>query len=508
MKISHQNSFSDKMKKGLAERGISLRSVVAILLFGMIVLVFILSDLTGRHQGTVNMGQAAQVNGEIISLKDFNEEEARMSQYYAQLFGGQFDLGPQRAMLRGEVMNTIVTKALTSQAAEKEGIYATDAEIVHMVTEELPYFKKDGHFQSDSYKNILEANQMTPGEFEAKLRKDIKNQRSRQLFESAFSISDLQKGFEKELRSSKMNLEYVQLSGAEFGLQNKVTPAQLAEKLADADFAKKVESTFKANESSYETKEQVKASHILIRAEPGKEDEALKKAQAIAKRLEKEEFGKVAAQTSDDPGSKSKNGELGYFSRGRMLKEFEDAAFSLPVGKVSSPVKSSFGYHIIKVTDKKAYAKADFSKAKNEIAQKLIADEQYAQFIKAVEADLTAGKIEEVVKTLAANKMSWKETGFFDLASEVVPGMNSAQALKVALELNKTQAMAKRLIREGDVQFLVRLKDFKTEAADIKPQDQELLQRQASTEAYRLWVDNFKKTASIKTNTDLLKQTQ
>ncbi len=508
MKITHEHSFSDKMKRGLAEKGISLRGVVALLLFGMIVMVFILSDLTGRHQGSMNMGQAAQVNGEIISLKDFTDEETRMSQYYSQLFGGQFDMGPQRAMLRGEVMNTIVNKTLTSQAAEKEGIFATDAEIVHMVTEELPYFKKDGHFQSDNYKNILAANRMSAGEFEAKLRQDIKNQRSRQLFESAFAISDLQKSFEKELRSSKINIEYIQLSGADYAQQNKASAAQLAEKWTQAEFAKKVQDTFKSNESNYETKEQVKASHILVRAEPGKEDEALKKAQAILKRLEKEDFGKVASQTSDDPGSKAKNGDLGYFTRGRMVKEFEDAAFAASIGKVTGPIKSSFGYHIIKVSDKKAFAKADFEKAKNEIAQKLYADEQYSNFIKAIESDLAAGKLEEVTKTLAENKMNWKETGFFDLAAEVAPGMNSSQALRVALELNKSQPMAKRLVREGDVQFLVKLKDFKTEASDVKPQDQELLQRQASTEAYRLWVESFKKSASIQTNSALLQQTQ
>lgn len=508
MKITHGHSFSDKMKRGLAERGISLRSIVALLLFGMIVLVFILSDLTGRHKGTMSMGQAAQVNGEIISLKDFTDEETRMSQYYSQLFGGQFDMGPQRAMLRGEVMNTIVTKTLTSQAAEKEGIYATDAEIRHMITEELPYFKKDGQFQSDNYKNILAANKLTAGEFETKLRQDIKNQRSRQLFESSFNVSDLQKNVEKELRSSKINLDFVQLSSTEFAQQNKATPAQLSEKWAQADFAKKVQDTFKANEASYETKEQVKASHILIRAEPGKEDEALKKAQAVMKRLEKEDFGKVAAQVSDDPGSKAKNGDLGYFSRGRMVKEFEDAAFTAPVGKVSAPVKSSFGYHIIKVTDKKAYAKADFEKSKNEIAQKIYLDEQYLNFIKSIEAALAAGKLDEVTKTLSTNKMNWKETGYFDLAVEVVPVMNSAQAMKIALELTKAQPIAKRLVREGDVQFLVKLKDFKTEASEIKPQDQELLVRQASTEAYRLWIESFKKSARIETNTALIQQAQ
>ena len=504
MKISHQPSFSDKMKKGLTDKGITTRSIVAFFIFGMIVLVFILSDLTGRHSGGLGMGLAAEVNGEIISLKDFTDEESRMAQYYAQLFGGQFDMGAQRAMLRGEVMNTIVTKALSSQAAEKEGIFATDAEVRHMITQELPYFKKDGQFQSDAYKNILAANRMTPGEFERKLRQDIKNQRSRQLFESAMIVSDLQKGIEKELRSSKLNLEFIALNGTEFAKFNRITPEQLAQKWANPEFKKKVEDSFKANESTYETKEQVKASHILIKSDPADDQVAFAKAQAILKRLEKEDFGKVASQVSDDPGSKAKNGDLGYFSRGRMVKEFEEAAFTLPIGKTSGLIKSNFGYHIVKVFDKKTFVKADYEKVKNEIAQKISSDEQYSTFIKTVEGDLAAGKIDEVVKTLSQYKMNWKETGYFDMASEVVPVMNSSQAFKLALDLTKAQPVAKRLVREGDTQFLIRLKDTKTEISDVKAPDQELLERQKSTEAYRSWVESFKKTASIETNTSLL----
>ena len=507
MKISQGPSFSDKMKKGLTDKGVTTRSVVAFVIFGMIVVVFILSGYLGRHSGT-GVGLAAEVNGEIISLKDFTDEENRMSQYYTQLFGGQFDLGAQRAMLRGEVMNTIVTKTLSAQAAEKEGIYATDAEIRHMVTQELPYFKQDGQFQSEAYRNILAQNKLTPGEFENQLRKDIKNQRSRQLFESSMIVSDLQKSVEKELRAAKMNLEFVQLSPAEYGLHNKPTTAQLNEKWASADFKKKVEDTFKSNESTYETKEQVKASHILIKADAATDAEAQKKAQAVLKRLEKEDFGKVAAQVSDDPGSKIKNGDLGYFTRGRMVKEFDEAAFSLPVGKVSGLVKSNFGYHIIKVTDKKTFAKADYEKVKNEIAQKIYADEAYSTFIKSVETDLASGQFEKVSQTLAHNNMTWKETGYFDMATEVVPVINSNQALRVALELSKTQPIAKKLVREGDAQFLLKFKDAKVEAGEIKPQEQELLERQKSTEAYRSWIEEFKKTARIETNSSLLQAQQ
>lgn len=504
MKISHEASLSNKIKKGLMDKGITTRSVVAFFIFGMIVLVFVLSDLSGRGRGSSSMGAAAEVNGELISLKDFQDEENRLGQYYSQLFGGQFDSELQRNMLRGEVMNSLVTKLVAAQAAEKEGIYATDAEVRNTIVEKLPYFKKDGLFQSDVYKALLQANKMTPGEFEAKLRKDIKNQRSRQLFESSLALTELQKNIEKELRSSKLNLEFIQLNSAEYVKENPVTVAEIAQALAKEDFKKKTEENFKANETQYETAEQVKASHILIKADAsGSDEEARQKAQAILKRLEKEDFGKVAAQVSEDPGSKVKNGELGFFSKGRMIKEFEDVAFSLPVGKVSDLVKTSFGYHIIKVTEKKEAQKANFEVVKNEIAKKLIADEKYINFINTVEKDLAAGKSDDVISRLSAAKLNWKETGYFDIAAEVAPVMNSAQAIKMALSMTKAQPIAKKLIREGDTQFLIKLKDLKTDVSEFKAQDQSAIERQKSMEVYQSWVDSFRKAARIETNSSL-----
>jgi peptidyl-prolyl cis-trans isomerase D len=507
MKMSQKSSMSDNIKKGLTDKGITGRSVVAFLIFGVIVLVFILSDLTGRHNSSSTMGAAAEVNGELISIKDFHDEEGRLAQYYSQMFGGQFDADMQRNMLRGEVMNSLVTKSVSAQAAEKEGIYATDAEVRHMIVEELPYFKKDGVFQSDSYKAILDANKMTPGEFEGKLRQDIKNQRSRQLFETSFAMTELQKNIEKELRSSKINLDFIQLSADEYAKANPVSSDEINKQMANDDFKKKVEASFKANAAKYETPDQVRASHILIKADAANDAEALKKAEATLKRVAKEDFGKVASQVSDDPGSKAKNGDLGYFSKNQMVKEFADAAFALPVGKVSGIVKTNYGYHIIKVTDKKAATKSSFDSVKNEIAKKLISDEKYSAFVKSVEADLAAGKSDSVVAELQKAKMNWKETGYFDIAAEVAPVMNSAAAIKTALELTKAQPMAKKLVREGDVQFLVKLKDTKFEPANVKAQDQSVIEKQKSIEAYSAWVDAFKKSAKIETNAALTNPT-
>ena len=508
MKNSHRASVS-AITKGLHERGINRRSIVAFLIFGIIILVFVLSDLSARKSGVGStIGAAAEVNDQIISIKDFQEEENRLGQYYAQLFGGQFDMTKQQAQLRGEVMNSLVSKALASQAAEKEGIYATDAEIRHMITEELPYFKKDGVFQSDAYRAILSANKMTPGEFEKKLRQDVLGQRSRQLFDVSLGVSDIQKKAENDLRSTKLNLDYVMLNADDYAKTHVVSADTVAKKLADPEFKKKVDEYFTTNKAQFETKEQVKAAHILIRA--GTDDASIKtaqvKAEAVLARLKKEDFGKVASQVSEDPGSKSKNGELGYFGHGQMMKEFEDAAFALSPGQTSGLVKTSYGFHIIKVLDKKGASVANLEKARPDIAKKLTQNEEFSNVTKSIETALAAGKTDEALQIVAQNKLPWKETGYFGLASETVPAINSAQALKSAFELTKAAPVAKHLVREGDTQYFLKFKDAKVEAAPVAKDD--ALNRQKSLEAYRLWVEDFRKTAKVEMNTNLLQQQQ
>lgn len=507
MKISHQMSVSSRIKKGLTDKGITTRSIVAFVVFGMIVLVFVLTDMTGRQKGSSTMGVAADVNGELISLKDFQDEENRLAQYYSQFFGGQMDSELQRSMLRGEVMNSLVTKSVASQAAEKEGIYATDAEIRHMIVQELPYFKKDGNFQSDLYKGLLQANKMTPSEFEGKLRQDIKNQRSRLLFESALTMSELQKTAENELRAAKINLSFIQLSANDYAKTNTVSIDEANKALASVEFKKKVEDNFKTNQAKYDTAEQVRAAHILIKSESD-DAGARKKADSVSKRLQKENFNAVASQVSDDPGTKKKGGELGFFSKGQMVKEFEEAAFNMKVGQISDPVKSAFGYHIIKVLEKRPAHKADFESVKMEIAQKLLADEKYIAFASDIEKNLSAGKSEMAINQLADAKLTWKDTGHFDISTDTVPIINSSQAIKLAMGLSMAQPVAKKLVREGDKQYLIKLKDIKTDASIMNIKDQSLIERQKTTGVFQAWVDSFKKSARIEVNTGLTQPAQ
>lgn len=122
---------------------------------------------------------------------------------------------------------------------------------------------------------------------------------------------------------------------------------------------------YEENKQFYEEEEQVKARHILVETE--------EEANEIKQQLDQgADFEELAKEKSTDPGSKESGGDLGYFGRGEMVAEFEETAFSLAVGEISAPVKSSYGYHIIKVEDYKEARTPTYDEIKNDIREDYI----------------------------------------------------------------------------------------------------------------------------------------
>ncbi len=503
------SSLMNSIKKVFQGKAFNAKSLVAFVIFGMIVLTFVLSDISGRNSGGggAGMASAAEVNGELISIKNFQEQETRVSAYYAQLFGGQINEELQRKQIRSETMGELINNVLAAQAADKEKVLATDAEVKKIITQDLPYFQKDGVFQTDVYKAILNANRLTPAEFEKDLRVQTKNQKLRQLFETGLSAPAASKKLNADLKSAQISVAYLKLNFENYKAKQNISATEITQSLVDTAFMKKIEDSYAQKKQQYDQPEQVKASHILIRANPVNKAEmeaARVKAKAIQTRLAKEDFGTVAAAVSEDPGSKGKKGDLGFFNKTQMVPAFAEAAFKLQKGQLSDLVETDFGVHIIKVTDKKAAQLISLKEAQNDLAKTLLLEDKYLKLTQQIETLLSASKYTEVEALMNQNQLNWVNSGFFDLENDIFPQVGSRELLAASLKLNKKSPYSASLVREGDDQYMVKLVDFRNNTAVVDLKQSELIDKQKAFAAFGFWIEGHRKNSKIMTNNLLL----
>jgi peptidyl-prolyl cis-trans isomerase D len=186
-----------------------------------------------------------------------------------------------------------------------------------------------------------------------------------------------------------------------------------------------VEAYYNANVQQYQTPEQVRASHILLKTD-GKDEAAVRKqAEDIAKQAKAPgaDFAALAKKYSEDDGSKATGGDLDYFGKGRMVPEFETAAFAMQPGQISDPVKSQFGFHIIKMVDKKPASTRTLDEVRAQIEQTIAAqrvDEQLATRTR--DLDTRIAKPADLDAVAKESGVTAAETGFF-AREEPVPGI-------------------------------------------------------------------------------------
>jgi len=494
-----------KLKKDLQRDGWSSKSVVALLLFGAIVVVFV---FFGYSHQTLGSGAAAQVGSTLITPTDLRTETNRVEQMYAPMFGGGAGMGEaQRQFLRQQALENLISSELMAQGAERAGIIVPDQEIRDVIINEIPAFQEEGKFQRDRYQAVLAANNMTKSEFEARIRKDRSTSRIRKLLELTAAPLDLELAKAKELRENKRNVDFVKLDRTSVQESMPVSPEDIQKRLSDADFAKKVQEDFEKNKAQYGSEEEVKAQHILIKTQAGSEESekaALEKIKQIQKRAQTEDFGQLASEVSEDQGSKVNKGELGSFGHGKMVPEFEKAAFSQKVGVVGEPVKSAFGYHLIKVNEHKAAKEPKFEDARNTIARKLIAGEKYDDLVKSLEAALDKGDTESAQKLISQMGLHWEETGFFEWGAETAPKIGSAAATLQALEVSEKHPWPKKVARDGGSLYIVKWKADKKEPIPAGEKLKDSIARERSYDLLSGWLDAMKATTTIERNNGLL----
>jgi peptidyl-prolyl cis-trans isomerase C len=171
------------------------------------------------------------------------------------------------------------------------------------------------------------------------------------------------------------------------------------------DFLPIVKEQYEVNKEKYREPDQLHASHILISTEKRSDDEAKALADELrAKAIAGDDFASLAAEHSDDKGSREKGGDLGTFTRGKMVPQFEDMAYSLQkAGDISPPVRTRFGYHVIRLTERKQGRLKPFDEVKDGLIktfeEKLVND-QKALFLSKLKADAQLSVDQDLIKSL------------------------------------------------------------------------------------------------------------
>lgn len=352
-------------------------------LFLAIVAVFMLWGVGVGVRGDKTQ-VAAEVNGATIGVNDFERAYRNLERAYQEIYKDRFDANLMQALnLRGRAMDQLIQVKLLAQAAENLGLEVTDTELRNEIAT-TPGFQRDGVFNRDVYVRVLASNKLSPSQYELSEREQLLVRKMQDLITGGIHVTDAEVHDRYNFDNEKVSLRYVALTGDMFLDQVQVDDAAVAAHYNDhkddfrepervkIDYAQytgakfadgvqiaapDVEAYYQGHQDEFTKQEEVHARHILFRSSPSAsaEDKAKVKAKAdgvLAKAKAGEDFAKLAQESSEDTSNAPQGGDLGFFPRGRMVPEFEQAAFALEPGKVSDLVQTNFGWHIIKVDEK------------------------------------------------------------------------------------------------------------------------------------------------------------
>jgi peptidyl-prolyl cis-trans isomerase D len=409
------------------------------------VLFYIPDFLRGSGADAASGDTVAKVEGREISSADFRRTYQAQLQAYRSAYGGNMnDQLLKQLGVETQILQQMVDERAALAEADRIGIKVSDEEVRQRIFA-MPAFQENGGFIGETrYQQLLRMQRppMIASEFEDNIRHGLAVEKLRGSLTDWLSVND--KDLEKEYRrrNDKVKLAVVSVTADSFRAQVSASDAEIAayfgghqndfkipEKrkirylLLDVEAlraktvvpASDIEREYNNNSEQYTTPEQVRASHILLKTE-GKDDAAVKaKAEALLKQARGgADFSELAKKNSEDEASAKNGGDLDYFGRGRMVPEFDQAVFAMAAGSISDLVKTQYGYHIIKLVDKKNATTRPLAEVRQQLNDQLAYQRAQAQA-----ADL-AQNLEKQIKTPAdldkvakAQSLTVQESGFF-----------------------------------------------------------------------------------------------
>ena len=346
--------------------------------YGVIFLISIPFALWGVNSyfGGGELPPAAIVNGEEISARDLDQAYANYRQRLLQLFGGSIpeSIGSE-AQLRSRVREQIIEEVALRQYIEERGYRIGDLALGRIIRD-MEAFQTDGRFDPELYQAQLGSLGYSPLAFEAELRRSEALEQFRDgIVATAFTLPgqrQLYASLASQTRKIR-TLSYttdpvsIEISEAEIEQHYLANPEQFKTpeqvridyiELSLDDIKQgisvdpaEVRARYEDHLAAYASPEIREASHILLKAGDGEDDDAVRaRIEELRQRIVAgENFADIAREYSEDPGSAGAGGDLGEIERGFMVKDFEDVLFGLEVGELSEPVRTGFGWHLIRL---------------------------------------------------------------------------------------------------------------------------------------------------------------
>lgn len=347
--------------------------------------------------------RVALVNGKPVSLEEYRSVYDRLLNQVRQRFGESLTPEVIKALdLENQALDQAIEKKLLEEEAERMELSVSDGELARAIRD-VPYFQTDGTFDSRRYKQVLAANRMTPETFEDGQRETMLRDKLQAFVVSGVKVSDFEVRQWYDWQGASLRIDYLLFSPASFGQDLNPDAATLRTffdehrtdyetdpkvrtqfvRFAPADYranvsldADEIAEYYESHPDEFAVEESVDASHILFRLEPNADDAEVarvkEKAEAIyRKAVNGEDFAELARSHSEGP-TREAGGKLGVFSRGQMVKPFEEKAFSMSAGEISEPVRTRFGWHIIRVDKRTPAGEISLAQATEGIRKKLI----------------------------------------------------------------------------------------------------------------------------------------
>src|SRR5262252_6378075 len=374
------------------------------------VLFYIPDFLRGSGADASSSDMIAKVEGRDITSGEFRRTYQAQLQAYRSAYGNNMSEQLLKQLgIDQQILQQMVDERAALAEADRLGITVSDEEVRQRIFA-MPAFQDNGVFIGDArYQQLLRMQRppMTPAEFEDNVRRGLAVEKLRASITDWLSVPDNELEKEYRRRNDKVKLAVVSFTADSFRPQVSATDAEVAsyfeshkndfkipEKrkirymLIDIDAMRAkvvipeadIEREYKNNEEQYSTPEQVRASHILLKTE-GKDEAAVRaKAEDLLKQAKGgADFAELAKKYSEDEASAKNGGDLDYFGRGKMVPEFDQAVFAMQPGQISDLVKTQYGYHIIKLVDKKPATTRPLAEVRQQINDQLAYEKAQAQ---------------------------------------------------------------------------------------------------------------------------------